>query len=94
MNAYVLLGGLLVLGSSLGMGLAFGLHYWSRDATILRARRRELRARRRAGARQEARRRLDRERAARRGSPVDTGLGKGRPPDMPTTGTSGGSGQA
>jgi hypothetical protein len=44
----------LLVGFGFGLGVAFGLRYWSRDLVILRARRRELRQLARG------RRRLDR----------------------------------
>lgn len=54
-----------VAACGLGLGLAFGRFYWSRDEVIARRRRRALRRVEHAGARAEARRRLDRERVAR-----------------------------
>ena len=98
MSAVAELALVFVAACGLGVGLTFGRFHWSRDEVIARRRRRALRRHERAGARAEAHRQLDRERAARaarrRGSPVDTGLGAGWPPDMPRRGSSGGSGQA
>jgi hypothetical protein len=83
MIAYVVIGGLLVAGGGLGFGLAWGMHYWSRDEVIRRARRRDDRRHRRAVRARDRALRLERrelEYRLARGLPVGQVLVRNAPP--------------